>query len=140
MEPNRTKKANSDIFEGLTLEQWRFITARLGTATDKAAAAEIGVNDKTPSKWKNKAQVDKAVELLQRRAADGAVDAISQATLRAAMTIVKLLDSDDEAIRLRAAQDLMDRATGKPTQRTEVTGADGEPLFKVVDKLDYDSV
>ena len=125
MEPNRTESAT---FEGFTLEQWRFITARLGTTTDKAAAEEIGINDKTPSKWDNKEQVNEAIKLLQRRAADGAVDAISQATLRAAMTVVRLLDSEDEGVRLRAAQDLLDRQLGKPKQRQEVTGADGGPV------------
>lgn len=112
-------------FEGFTIEQWRFIAARLGTSTDKAAAEQIGVHYTYPSKWENKQQINEAIELLARDSALGAVDAIKQQSIRAVMTIAKLLDSPDEAIRLRAAQDLLDRAIGKATQRSEISGKDG---------------
>ena len=40
---------------------------------------------------------------------------------RAKSTIVSLLDSEKDDIRLRSATDILDRNTGKAIQRTEVT-------------------
>jgi hypothetical protein len=39
-----------------------------------------------------------------------------------------------------AIQYLVDRIMGKPTERQEVTGADGEPLFKVYEGIDPSKV
>jgi hypothetical protein len=128
MEPKRTEKPLSERFSGFSVDQWRFIAARLNTTTDKEAAEEIGLNDKTPSKWPNKSLINDAIAELRIEAAAGAVEALKQSSLKAAMVIAGLLDSDDEPVRLRAAQDILDRVNGKPTQRQEITGADGESL------------
>lgn len=125
MELTGTEKPD---FSGFTLDQWRFIAARLNTSTDKEAAHAIGLNDKTPSKWANKPLVNQAVIALQRDATMGAVRALEDASLQAAMVVVALLTSEDEAVRLRAAQDILDRANGKATQRQELTGAGGGEL------------
>ena len=39
--------------------------------------------------------------------------------------------SDNEHIVLKAVVEVMNRAYGKPTERTEVTGKDGEPLISL---------
>lgn len=128
MELKGTGKQLSDRFSGFTTDQWRFITERLNTTTDKEAAENIGLNDKTPSKWPNKPQINDAIEALRIEAAAGAVEALKQSSLKAALVISGLLDSDDEAVRLRAAQDILDRVNGKPTQRSEHTGNEGGPI------------
>ena len=43
------------------------------------------------------------------------------------------LDSDDERVRVAAANSLIDRAWGKPAQAVAVTGADGAPFAVVID-------
>lgn len=40
----------------------------------------------------------------------------------------------------QANQYLIDRILGKPTERHELTGEDGEPLFKVYEGIDPDAV
>ena len=65
---------------------------------------------------------------MQRRAADGAVDAISQATLRAAMTVVGLLDLRRGVWGFVPLKDLLDRQLGKPMQRQSWAVKDGAEI------------
>jgi hypothetical protein len=45
-------------------------------------------------------------------------------------TLVRLMrESDDERVRLSAAESLLDRGVGKPAQAVEVSGPDGEPIL-----------
>ncbi len=51
--------------------------------------------------------------------------------------LLTLMESNDERIALTAANSILDRAWGKPTQTTEVSGPDGEALeVKDVTPLD----
>lgn len=135
MEPKGTEKQLSERFSGFTTEQWRFITERLNTTTDKEAAENIGLNDKTPSKWPNKPQINDAVEKLRIEIAAGSISALKQSSLKAAMVVAGLLDSDDEAVRLRAAQDILDRVNGKPTQRQEVDHSGSIDIPKFINPI-----
>ena len=69
----------------------------------KAAAAR---------KLKQAEREDEARELLSQYV-DPALDALRQA-----------LDSEDEATRVRAAKDILDRVLGRPTQTVKHTGAE----------------
>jgi hypothetical protein len=128
MQTNANETPLFERYAGFTIDQWRFIAARLNTSTDKEAAEMIGVNVATPPRWPNKPEINKAVAELQSEAVSGAVAALKQSSLQAAMTIIGLMRSEDEAVRLRAAQDVLDRANGKASQRTEITGKDGDAL------------
>lgn len=128
MQAKASEKPLTDRFAGFTIDQWRFITARLNTSTDKEAAEMIGVNPTTPPRWHNKPAINQAVAELQAEATSGAVAALQSASLQAAMVIIGLMEDEDKAVRLRAAQDVLDRANGKATQRQEITGADGGKL------------
>jgi hypothetical protein len=57
-------------------------------------------------------------------------------TKEAVETLVAVMKSaDKDAARVQAATALLDRGWGRPEQRTEVTGAEGESLTVVVQLL-----
>lgn len=113
----------SDGLPVLTELQWRFVAARLQTKTDRQAAAEVGIDPATVSRWPNRRAIKELILLLRQDAAAGAVALLEQRSLNAAMTIVASMDSPDPAVRLRAAQDVLDRTLGKALQRSEMSGA-----------------
>ena len=47
---------------------------------------------------------------------------------KALATIVRLMDSQDDDMKLRASQTLLDRGYGKPSQQLQHAGHDGGPL------------
>jgi len=111
------------ICDQLTIDQLRFVTARMNVSTDKEAAIATGINPDTVARWKYLgAPIDEAVKLLIH---DGLV--MSRTILRrsvAEAAAVKRagLYSDDEKVRQVSATEILDRELGKPTQRQEVTG------------------
>ena len=67
---------------------------------------------------------------LEREAKDEAVAALIEATVRSAKTIVALLDSPNEHVRLRAAIDILDRVLGKALERHEHAGPEQTTLLR----------
>lgn len=121
-----TREYSSDQFQAvcdqLTIDQLRFVTARMNVSTDKEAALAIGVEPRTISEWKRAGvPIDEAVKLLIH---DGLV--LSRTILRrsvAEAAAVKRagLYSDDEKVRQSAATEVLDRELGKAVQPQAVT-------------------
>lgn len=114
----------SDL-SGFTPEQVQFITARLVSRTDKEAAEKCGINPKSPYKWENKAAINAYIESVLHDRVKAVRDSLEYASTLAVNTVVKLMKSPDDAIRLRAAQMIIEQSIGKPKQRQEITGANG---------------
>lgn len=117
-----------DILNGLTTNQLRFLVARLDAKSDAEAARMIGMDEKTPVRWPEKKQLDRALELA---AYDGAVLALTmrRKTLPKAMAVkIAGLESKDERIRQAASTELIEGELGKAVQRSELTGRDGQPV------------
>ena len=93
---NKTQ-ANIDF----SSDQWRFIAARLESGSDKEAAEKIGLKPQTVSAWKNKRAINEYIADARQTAAIGVRDSIEAHSVKAVMTMIKLLDSDDETIRFR---------------------------------------
>lgn len=108
----------ADIWNSLTLTQRRFVVAMQEHPTKKDAAEAIGISPQTAYNWGG--EVSAAVEFVRNHTAIAQLGIIIANGTKAAMVVGKLLDSSDEAIRLRAAQDILDRNLGKATQRQEV--------------------
>jgi len=112
------------ICDQLTIDQLRFVTARMNVSTDKEAALAIGMSPDIVSHWKKTGvPIDQAVRLLVN---DGLV--LSRSILRrsvAEAAAVKRagLYSDDEKTRQAAASEILDRELGRATQRNEVAGS-----------------
>jgi len=55
-------------------------------------------------------------------------EALQAMTPRAIEVLGELLESDDDRVRIMAANSIMDRSLGKPVAALEVSGPDGAPL------------
>lgn len=118
-DPNLDKEYQ-ELLNGLTTNQLRFIVARLDSKSDAEAARMIGMDEKTPVRWAEKKQIDRALELA---AYDGAVLALTmrRKTLPRAMAVkIAGLESVDERVRQSAATELIEAELGKALQRAEV--------------------
>ena len=122
----------------LSVDQLRFITARVNCSTDKEAAQIIGVSPDIVSYWKRKGvPIDEAGKLM---ALDGVVVAreiLRRSVAEAAAVKRAGLQSDDERIKQGAASEILDRELGKPTQKQEIS-TDGEMTFRVVYERAWD--
>lgn len=123
---NSTSERLTEIMAQLTHNQVRFVVAMLESTNKKEAAEAIGIQPDTTYRWPS--VVDEAVELMRLNVAQGAKEMITKNVAKAALVKVAGLDDEDPRVRQAAATEVLDRALGKPTQKTEVTGADGEPL------------
>lgn len=116
-----------EVVKQLSIDQLRFVTARINCSTDKEAAETIGVSSDTVTYWKRKgAPIDDAVKLL---AFDGAVlasEILRKSVAEAAAIKRRGLESPDEKIQQAASSDIMDRVMGRAAQ--PLTGAGGGPI------------
>lgn len=55
-------------------------------------------------------------------------DLCRQHTQKAVETLIALMDCNSPAVQQRAADSILDRAWGKPSQAIEMTGSEGGPL------------
>ncbi|MDI9469336.1 MAG: hypothetical protein QM296_03925 [Bacillota bacterium] len=125
-----TKSALESILQQLSVEQIRFVIARLDTDTDKDACTRAGLNygsfRNTPKEKRE--LINQAIALM---AYDGLVTALHlrRRALAKAMAI-KLagLDSRDERVRQNVATEIIEWELGKAMQRQEHTGAEGRPI------------
>lgn len=109
--------------DGITDRQSRAFWMALDGVSDVEIGKELGVDRATVWRWR---QLDawrsawSAVRSWRQNAARAVLEAGAEA---AAKRVVKLVDSDDEAIALRASSDVLDRiGVGRTThQEVEVT-------------------
>ncbi len=114
-----------DVFSQLSDTQWRFVTAMVENPSfsKKDAAKHIGITADTAYRWDK--VVDKAIEKARKDVHSAALSMRKQAVLKAIAVKVKLLNSEDENVRSRAATELIEWELGKATQKNEFTGKDG---------------
>lgn len=119
----------AQIERQLSITQLRYLVARVDAASDKEAADMIGIKPSTVKTWNedgSKALIDEAVRLMVQ---DGIVTALElrRRNLAKAMAVkVKGLDSNDEKVRQNTATEIIEWELGKATQKSELTGKDGE--------------
>ena len=117
------------VLARLTIDQIRFVVARQEFSTDKEAAEEIGVKPNTVYTWKHKGlPIDEAVRLMAYDGVVVAKEMLRRNLAKAARIKVDGLDDSDDKLRQSVASEILDRELGKPTQRQEITGADGGPI------------
>ena len=113
----------SQLWEKLTPTQKRFAVAMMEHPTKKDACEAIGIAPSTAYNWNG--EVDAAVDFMRNQTAVATLGIIQANATKAAMVKAKGLDSKDEKIAQAVATEILDRNLGRPTQRTEHTGADG---------------
>lgn len=124
-----TEKPHTEaVFEQLSDNQWRFVTAMVeNPAMSKKDAAElIDIKPDTVYRWPP--FVDEAIKLARENVHNAALTMRKQAVLKAIAVKLALLNSEDENVRSRAATEIIEWELGKAAQRTEVTGKDGGAL------------
>ena len=105
---------------GCSVEQRKWVMARLLTTSDAKAARAVGVDPATVCRWPNKADLDAAVDALLMDTAMQAVNMLLDAAPEAAAVKVAALKSRNENIKQAAASEILDRAIGKAVQRQDV--------------------
>ena len=117
------------LLDRLSVDQIRYVVARQLHSTDREAAESVDIPANTISKWKAKGfPIDETVLAM---ALDGLIVAahVRRKNLARAMLVkVSGLESDDEKIRQTVATELIDWEMGRATQRSEITGKDGQDL------------
>ena len=81
-----------------------------GGSTVKHVSVELKVGQRTVYDWIDDPKYKLLIARFRRRMLDRAVGLMTEATTKAVMTLRKLLDSEDEPIRLRAASSLLDHS------------------------------
>jgi hypothetical protein len=91
-----------------TPKQERLATLLASGKGVKAAARELEIGERTAHTWLDNSSFRAFISDLRSRMLDAAVGRLVQSTNEAVNTLVGLLDSDREAIRLRAALGIVD--------------------------------
>jgi hypothetical protein len=127
---DKQKATNQDelasLLKTLTVDQIRFIVARQDCSSDAEAARVIGINKGTVSRWGD--PVQRAVVLMALDGVHIAQELLRRALNEAVQVKIDGLRSRNEHVRQDVSTEIIDRNMGKPTQRQEITGADGEAL------------
>lgn len=115
------------ILDQLNDRELDYVTERSRVTTETAALKAAGIGKTAFYEWpeERRAFLSDVALKLKRRAKVRAQLVLEEAAERAAERIVELIDSKNPNVALRAASDLLDRTAGKPTQRQEITGAQG---------------
>ena len=118
------------LLNGFSIEQRKWLIARLLTTSDAAAARAIGVHPSTVCRWPEKAELERAIAELLEDPQNQAIAIFLDALPKAARIKVGGLGSRKEQIQQAAASEIVDRVMGKPTQKQEIET--GEVTIRVV--------
>jgi len=96
--------------ENLSHKQEQAIAALLSETTITAAAEKVGVSEVTLHRWLKLPHFVTAYREVRRQAVEKGTAQIQQASWAASTTLVRLLGSGSDSVRLRAAQTILDHA------------------------------
>jgi transposase-like protein len=96
--------------EKISRKQEQAIAALLAEATVSAAAERAGVAEVTLLRWLKQADFTTAYREARRQVVEKAVAQLQQSSWAASTTLLKLLGSGSDSVRLRAAMAILDHA------------------------------
>ena len=116
--------------EQLEDRQLAYVVARSKCFKDADALKEIGLSKSTFYKWdaSERESLNTLAQRFKHEIAMRVLMKLQDHAEESVDVITGLMKSRNDNIKLKAAQDVLDRSVGKPTQRQEVTGADGSKL------------
>jgi transposase-like protein len=97
--------------QNLTHKQEQAIMALLSETTIAAAAEKVGIGEATLHRWLKLDAFREAYRAARRDTVEKAMALIQNSTWAAATTLVRLLGSSSDSVKLRAAQALLDQAS-----------------------------
>lgn len=115
----------SEVLKHLSVDQVRYVIARMDYPTKGEAAQAIGLKPDTVYRWNG--EVELAVELMAMDALESAKSVRRRNLLKAMAVKVKGLDSSDESVRQKTATELIEWELGKALQKSDLT-TNGEKL------------
>jgi len=118
----------AEIMEKLSVDQIRYVVARMDYSGKGEAAKAIGLEPNTVYKWPP--VVDRAIEIIARDTLASAKAIRRRSLVKAISVKVKGLDSKDERIRQSAATELIEWELGKAQQKTDITSAGKQVTWK----------
>lgn len=130
------------ILKDCTVKQRAYIGNRVAlmNVTDAAKAAGIVVS--TVQRWP--AMIDEAIDMLSIAAVFAAKSMLENAVIKAALVKIGGLDSLDEAVKQRAATEILDRVLGKAVEHKmiggEIMNAIATKTYQASDEFDPDDV
>jgi hypothetical protein len=96
--------------EKLTRKQEQAISALLTEATVAAAADKAGVTEATLRRWQREEGFRAAYLEARRQVVEKAIAQMQQSSWAASSTLIRLLGSSSDSVRLRAAMAILDQA------------------------------
>ena len=96
--------------EKLTRKQEQAISALLSEATLGAAAERVGVNEITLRRWLKQEEFKAAFRAARREVVEKGISLVQQGSTAASATLLRLLNSPSDSVRLRAATAILDHA------------------------------
>lgn len=107
----------------------RAIALRLAGNTFREMAKILEVDDATVCRWLQREDVREALEQAQQDAAQAGRSLLRASYSAAAKKLMKLVDSDDESIAIRASVEVLDRVPLPPEEHAlvEVPASTGDP-------------
>ena len=97
--------------ERLTRKQDEAIAALLSEATVAAAAQRVGIGEVTLWLWLKLPDFTAAYRAARRQVVEKSVAQLQQSSWAASTTLLKLLGSNSDSVRLRAAQTILEQAS-----------------------------
>lgn len=120
-------RQNTPLCDALTPTQRVFVQSRARGKTVTQAAKDADVARTTPSThWDTEAINAAILEIQQQHLKDSAL-----ALAHLLPAAIAMLETSVSSGELGAIKEVFDRIWGKAPQRQEITGGDGEPLFKI---------
>jgi hypothetical protein len=126
-----TLQTHHDLFAELHDNHWRFITMMISNPgmTKGEAAQAIGVTADTVYRYPD--VVDEALRIARENIHRAAIAMRQKVLMKALQVKIDLLDSKDEAIRSKAASEIIEWELGKATARTELSAGEGTGIMFV---------
>jgi len=91
----------------LNSKQLRAIPILIGCDTVEGAARKAGISKNTIYTWMQQEEFSRAVSLARKKLLDKAMNKLMNTSMKAVITLEKLLDADSESVRRAAANDVL---------------------------------
>ena len=91
----------------LNSKQLRAIPILIGCDTVEGAARKAGISKNTIYTWMQQEEFSRAVSLARKKLLDKAMNKLMNTSMKAVITLEKLLDADSESVRRAVANDVL---------------------------------
>jgi len=125
----------SGLLQDLEGPEVDYVWTRSRGTTDKEAYEAAGVAKSTFYTWpeERRAKLNEVADALRRNRVAQAQYELTQGVADAARELVRLAKDRNKTVRIRAVEGVLDRVCGKPIQRQEVSGPEGEQIGVKID-------